>query len=162
MRRGFTLLELVIVLTLLSLLLTLLFPFIVKSDLNSNSSLKIKVSSLFSSAFTPGSSEEVCINFKKNSLKVGEERVKFPWKIESLVLPGRVVSSESVTRYCFDLKGLTYGAIISENGGKYPSILFTFPAGETLFYNLSQSEANTLKDKVGKGRIVEWFSYYSY
>ena len=162
MKRGFTLLELLIVLVVLSLLLTLLFPVIVRSGLNSEESFKTRLSSLFSSSFVPGRPVELCVNFKENAVFVGKEEVRFPYRIETLVLPGRVISSELTNRYCFDLKKLTYGALITENGDTYPSILFTFPSGEVLFYNLSKAEAETLKDKVGKGRIVEWFSYYSF
>ena len=162
MKRGFTLLELTVVLAIISILLTLLFPAIVRSDLRSNSSVRTRISTLFSSAFSPGNPVEFCVDFKSNSLKVGKEVVKLPWKIDTLVLPGKVVSSELASKYCFDLKNLIYGAIVAENKNSFPSILFTFPSGEVRFYNLSQAEAETLKDKVEKGRVVEWFSYYSY
>ncbi len=162
MRRGFTLLELTIVLAIVSVLLTLLFPAILKSDLSSDSSVRTRISSLFSSAFSPGNPVEFCVDFKNNSLKVGKEVVKLPWKVDTLVLPGKVISSELSSSYCFDLKNLTYGAIVGEAKNRFPSILFTFPSGEVRFYNLSQAEAETLKDKVEKGRVVEWFSYYSY
>ena len=162
MKRGFTLLELLIVLTILSLLLTLFFPVIVKNGLSSDESFKTKISTLFSSSFVPGKSVQVCVDFKENSLTVGSETVKVPYKLDVLVLPGKVISSELTNKFCFDLKRLTYGALIGEEGELRPSILFTFPSGEVLFYNLSNAEAETLKDKVGKGRIVEWFSYYSF
>lgn len=162
MRRGFTLLELLIVLSVLSLLLALFLPVIVRSGLNSEETFKTELSSLFSSSFIPGKTLEFCVNFKENEVLLGEEKVKFPYKIKTLVLPGKVVSAELASKYCLDLKGLTYGAIVAQKGDVYPSILFTFPSGEVFFYNLSKAEAETLKDKVGKGRIVEWFDYYSF
>ena len=162
MKRGFTLLELVIVLVLISIVLSLAFPVILKSDLNSPESFKIRLSSLLSSAFSPGETLEFCISFKENSLRVGNDTVSFPYEVQRLVLPGKIVSSELVNRYCLDLKSLTCGAVIMKRGDSYPSFLFTFPTGELLFYNLSEAEAETLKDKVEKGRVVEWFSYYSY
>jgi len=162
LKRGFTLLELLIVLVVLSILLTLLFPVIVKSDLSSEESFKTEVSTLFSSSFVPGKPVQLCVDFKENRISVGSKSVSVPYKIDTLVLPGKVVSSEIASKFCFDLKNLTYGALIGEKGELYPSILFTFPSGEVLFYNLSKAEAETLKDKVGKGRIVEWFNYYSF
>ena len=162
MKRGFTLLELVIVLVLISILLILVFPVVLKSGLDSSENFKTKLSSLLSSAFSPGESVEFCIDFKGNALKVGENTVELPYRVSELVLPGKIVSSEFASAYCFDLKELTYGAVVMENGERYSSFLFTFPTGEVLFYNLSKAETETLKDKVEKGRIVEWFSYYSY
>lgn len=162
MRRGFTLLELLIVLAVLSILLTLLFPVIVKSNFCSEESFKTEVSTLFSSSFVPGESIQFCVDFKENKISVGSKSISVPYKIDTLVLPGKLISSEITSKFCFDLKNLTYGALIGEKGELHPSILFTFPSGEVLFYNLSKAEAETLKDKVGKGRIVEWFSYYSF
>ncbi len=162
MRRGFTLLELIIVLVLISILLTLVFPVILKSDLSSSENFKTKLSSLLSSAFSPGETVEFCVDFKSNTLRVGRDTIELPYEVSELVLPGKIVSSELASTYCFDLKELTYGAVVMENGEKYSSFLFTFPVGEVLFYNLSKAETETLKDKVEKGRIVEWFSYYSY
>ncbi len=162
MKKGFTLLELVVVLVLISIVLSLAFPVILKSDLSSPESFKVRLLSLLSSAFSPGETVELCINFKENSFKIGNDTVDFPYEVQELVLPGKIVSSELASRYCLDLKKLSYGAVIMKNENSYPSILFTFPTGEVLFYNLSKAEAETLKDKVEKGRIVEWFGYYSY
>ena len=162
MRKGFTLLELTIVLVIVSLLLSVSFPAILRSSLSSEESFKTRLTTLFSSAFVPGKAVEFCVDFKKNRLTFGGEELQLPYRVNTLVLPGKTVSSELSTLYCLDLKKLAYGAIIMEKGNGYPSILFTFPAGEVLFYNLSEAEEETLKDKVEKGRIVEWFSYYSY
>ena len=161
MRRfGFTLLELLIVLVILSVILSVSFPKIVQINLSSEESTINRIKSLFSNGFSLSNPVEVCINFEMDTLNVGGEKVKLPFKAETIVFPGKLISSERVNRFCFQVKNLNYGAIIGEKGGKYSAIFFTLPLGEVKVYRLSSSEEETLKDKIEKGRIVEWFSYY--
>jgi len=159
-KRGFTLLELLISLVIVSLVLTVVFPRIVKSDLNSESSIYNRIRTLLSGSFSFSNSPEICVDFKENTLKVGNERIKLPFQLQTLVLPGKIVSSEVASKYCFKTGSLIYGALIGEKEGTYRALLFTLPVGEVKVYALSESEEETLKDKIEKGRITEWFSYY--
>ncbi len=161
MRRfGFTLLELLIVLVILSVVLSVSFPKIVQINLSSEESTINRVKSLFSNCFSLSSPVEVCVNFKKNVLSVGGEEVKLPFTAETVVFPGKLISSEGVSKFCFQVKNLNYGAIIGKKENEYGAIFFTLPLGEIKIYHLSSSEEETLKDKIEKGRIVQWFNYY--
>ncbi len=160
--RAFTLLELVIVLAVVSLLAALTFPAIYSRSLTSPQLFENRVRSLFRDLFFFGDSKEVCIDFKGGWLKVGGEKLELPYEPESLVLPGKVVSGELLSKYCFKPSGFTYFTLNLKEGDSYLTLFTLFPTGETQFLRLTESEEETLKDKVEKGRVTQWFSYYSY
>jgi len=157
---AFTLLELVIVLAVVSALLVLIFPEIYKTSLKSGELFKNEVSSLTSSSFTFGPPPTFCVNFREGFLEVGSKRVDSPYPIDSLVLPGRVVSSAFVSSYCFTPRVPAVWAVNFKTGDGYLSMVALYPTGEVLFLNLNEAQEETLKDKLSKGRIEEWFSYY--
>jgi len=161
--RGFTLLELVIVLAVISVVLSLTFPAIYRRSLDSPDVFNNRAKSLLESLFSLGRPEEICVDFRKGELSVGKERLELPYPAESLVLPGRLVSGELVNRYCFEPYGFGYFVLNLRKGeGSYLSLFTLLPSGQTLFLSLNQAQEETLKDKVEKGRITEWFSYYSF
>ena len=162
MKRGFTLFELVIVLSIISLILLLAFPKIVKEGLSSDASVENRLRSLFSTSFSLSEPLELCFNFKSGSVSVGNETVKVPWEMESLVLPGKIVSRQAASKFCFSAKNPVYGALICKKGEEYEALFFTVPFGEVNLYELSEAQKDTLKDKVVKGRVTEWFSSFSY
>jgi prepilin-type N-terminal cleavage/methylation domain-containing protein len=161
-KKGFTLFELVIVLSIISLILLISFPKILKNSLSSETSVKNKLRSLFSNSFSLSRPLEICVDFRLNTVSAGNSTVKLPWKVESLVLPGKIFSSKNRSSFCFSSSKLTYGALVFRKGEVYPTLFFTLPFGETVMYELSEAQKDTLKDKVEKGKITEWFSYYSY
>ena len=160
--RAFTLLELVVVLAIISVLLALSFPAFYSRSFNSPELFENRVRSLFESAFTFGKAKEVCVDFKREELSVGKEKVELPYPAESLVVPGKVISGELFSRYCFEPSGFTYFTLNLKKEDGYLTLFTLFPSGETQVLNLKESEEETLKDKVEKGRITQWFSYYSY
>jgi prepilin-type N-terminal cleavage/methylation domain-containing protein len=160
--RAFTLLELVIVLAIVSLLLSLVFPQIYKSSLSGEESFKNRFESLVSDAFSFNGGSELCVDFKKGLFSVVGQEIKLPYRAESIVLPGRLVSGELSSKYCFVPSRATVFVLNLKKEGGYLSIMVLFPMGETKFYSLKESEEETLKDKVEKGRVGEWFSYYWY
>ncbi|MEO2066213.1 MAG: hypothetical protein ABGX17_06910, partial [Desulfurobacteriaceae bacterium] len=64
--------------------------------------------------------------------------------------------------YCFTPSGFTYFVLNLKRKEGYNTLFTIFPSGQTQILNLKESEEETLKDKVEKGRVTEWFSYYSY
>jgi len=69
--RGFTLLELVMVLSVISLLLSLVFPKIYRSSLNQEESFRNGFASLVSNAFSLSGGAEVCVDFVNRRFSVG-------------------------------------------------------------------------------------------
>ncbi len=162
MRKAFTLLELTIVLAVISLLLTVMLPNMVKSSLSTEESFKNTAAAFFQSLFLPGERIEVCVDFKNNRVGNNDGGFSFPpgYSIESLVFPGRLVSSEVTSRFCFDTDRPVPVLIVSSKRDSYFAVLSYLPVGEPRFYDLTEGEVSTLKDKVLKGRVEEWFSYY--
>ncbi len=164
MRRGITLLELVIVLTLVSLIAIVALPGMISFSTAGEEGFRNRLMSLFVSSFSPGSFPEVCVDFEKNLVSVDGVEVKFPAgkELVSLVMPGKLVSRELRSRFCFSEKKPTVVGLIAKKAGGYYVVEVLFPVGEVNIINLSESEAETFKDKISKGRLTEWFSYYSY
>ncbi len=160
--RAFTLLELVIVLAIVSVVLTLVFPVFYSKNLSSPDLFENRVKSLLQSSFSFGKGKEICVDFRKNKVSVDKETLDLPFPPEALVLPGKVVSKELFSRYCFTPSGFTYFVLNLKRKEGYITLFTIFPSGQTQILNLKESEEETLKDKVEKGRVTEWFSYYSY
>jgi len=160
--RAFSLLELLIVLVILSLVLFLAFPAFYRNSLNSAESFENRYRAFMGELFSFEASPELCFDFKGNSLSVGGDTLNFPYPLESVVVPGKVVSKELTNRFCFRLEGVSCFVVNLRKGDGYLSLFNLFPSGETSFLNLTESQEETLKDKVLKGRVEEWFSYYSY
>ena len=160
--RGFTLLELVMVLSVISLLLSLVFPKIYRSSLNQEESFRNGFASLVSNAFSLSGGAEVCVDFVNRRLSVGGQEIDLPYEPVSVVLPGKLISGELSSKFCFVPSGVTVFLLNLKEDRGYLSILTLFPTGESRFYTLKESQEETLKDKVEKGRVEEWFSYYSY
>ncbi len=160
--RAFSLLELLIVLVILSLTLLLAFPSFYRSSLSSEDAFKNRYRAFVGEFFSFGSSPELCFDFKRNLLSSGGESLSFPYPLDSVVIPGKIVSRELTGKFCFKLKGVSCFVVNLRKGDSYLSLFSLFPAGETSFLTLNQSQEETLKDKVLKGRVEEWFSYYSY
>ncbi|WP_456456948.1 prepilin-type N-terminal cleavage/methylation domain-containing protein [Thermovibrio sp.] len=160
--RAFSLLELLIVLVIMSLILFLAFPSFYRNSLNSAESFENRYRAFTGELFSFGATSELCFDFKDNSLSVGGETLKFPYPLESVVVPGRVVSRELTDKFCFRLEGVSCFVVNLRKGEGYLSLFSLFPSGETSFLSLTESQEETLKDKVLKGRVEEWFSYYSY
>jgi len=162
MGRGFTLLELIIVLALLSTLLIVLFPALYRSSLEGEELFKNSFSALLGSSFSFEGPPELCVNFREGFFTLNGRRVELPYRPVSLVAPQKLVSSELRSLYCFEPASPAYYLLNMKKDRSYLSVLFLYPAGEVLFFELDEAEVETLKDKVEKGRIEEWFSYYSY
>lgn len=162
MKRGFTLLELVVVLALISTVLILVFPALYRDSLSGEELFKNRFSSLVQSSFSFEKAPEMCVNFKEGFFSVNGERVELPYLPESFVLPKNLISSEVRSVYCFEPKPSSYYLLNLKKSSGYLSVLFLYPTGEALFLNLDEAEEETLKDKVEKGRIAQWFSYYSF
>jgi len=160
--RGFTLLELLIVLVIISLSLALAFPAFYKASLKGEAGFENRFSSLVEGSFAFGAPVELCVDFEGGAVEVGRSKVELPYPAESLVLPGRVVSSKRSTRFCFEPRGVTAYAINFKKDGGYLTVLVLYPTGEVLYLELNEAQEETLKDKLLKGRIAEWFSYYSF
>jgi len=154
--RGFTLLELVLVLALVALVSAVTLPVIYKSSLKGNEEFENRLSYLAAQLWSPSKTYQVCVNFRKNLLPLGKERLEPPFKLETLVLRGRLISGEQFNRYCFTPSQAGEFLIT----GKGRAILIFMPLGEVHYYRLSEGELETLKDKVEKGRVSEWFKYY--
>ncbi|WP_456435210.1 prepilin-type N-terminal cleavage/methylation domain-containing protein [Thermovibrio ammonificans] len=158
--RGFTLLELLIVLVILSLLLTVSLPALFNLSLSSRESFDNRLSSLSSQVCLLGKCGSVCVDFLNGTLSLGGESLKLPLKPKTFVVPGRLVSGEQFNSFCFTPSGPTDALLVLKEGDSYRAYLFLFPTGEVYTYNLTTGEADTLKDKVEKGRLAEWFRYY--
>ena len=163
MKRGFSLIELVVVLFVLSSLLILTLPSITALSAGGEKGFKNRLQSLLASRSLISREAQLCVDFTQNSISIGEDSVSLPeGELESLVIPGRVVSSENHSRFCFSVSSPITAGILAKSKEGYSAILFLFPVGEVNIINLSESEAETLKDKIAKGRITDWFSYYSF
>ena len=160
--RAFTLLELVVVLAVVYLVLSLVFPQIYNSSLSGEESFKNRFTSLLVNSFSFNGGSELCVDFKREVFSVGGKEVKLPYRPESVVFPGKLVSGELASKYCFVPSGATLFVLNLKKGDGYLSVMVLLPMGESKFYSLKESEEETLKDKVEKGRVGEWFSYYWY
>ncbi|ADY74022.1 hypothetical protein Dester_1391 [Desulfurobacterium thermolithotrophum DSM 11699] len=163
MKKAFTLLELVIVLLIVSLTLTITLPTFFNIEATSMENFENKLKTATNSVFNLSNPIELCADFKENSINVGKEKIPLPRgkKLKYMILPGKIISSESSSKFCISSKGLeTVGFLAKESTNKYLSILVFLPSGETEIRFLSEAEGETFKDKVSKGRIVEWFNYY--
>lgn len=162
MGRGFTLLELVVVLAVISVLLIAVFPALHRREMKEAELFKNTFSSLLESSFSFEKPPELCVNFRENFFSVNGKRVELPYRAVSFVAPKILVNSETSTSYCFQPETPSYYLLNLSKGEDYLSVLFLYPSGEALFLDLKEAEKETLKDKVEKGRIEEWFSSYSY
>jgi prepilin-type N-terminal cleavage/methylation domain-containing protein len=154
--RGFTLLELVLVLALVALVSAITLPVIYRSSLNGNEEFENRLAYLAAQLWSPSGTYRVCVDFVGNDLSFGKEKLTPPFRLKSLVLRGRLISGEQFNRYCFTPPQVGEFLIT----GRERAILVFMPLGEVHYYRLSEGELETLKDKVEKGRISEWFRYY--
>ena len=165
MKKGFSLLELVIVLLIISLATAVTLPAFVNFGSSSQENFENRLKTAMSSLFSFSEAIELCADFKRNAIQVGEEEIELPAgkELEYMILPGKVVSSEINSRFCISSKKLeAVGFLAKESSERYLSILVFLPSGEVTINSLSQGEGETFKDKISKGRIVEWFSFFSY
>ncbi len=162
MKKGMTLLELTIVLMIVSLVAIIILPGITAFSTSREESFKNRLSTLLNSSFSLSSSPTICINFKKNSIAVGKNEVPLPSgkELQTLVMPGKLISGEIASKFCFSESDPTVLGAIARNGESYYVVEIFLPVGEVNIIELSQSEVETFKDKISKGRITEWFSYY--
>jgi prepilin-type N-terminal cleavage/methylation domain-containing protein len=164
MKKGFSLLELVIVLLIISLAAIVTFPAFVNLGSGSQENFENRLKTAMGSLFSFSKAVELCADFKKNAIQVGEE-IELPAgkELEYMILPGKIISSEISSRFCISSKGLdVVGFLAKESSERYLSILVFLPSGEVTINSLSQGEGETFKDKISKGRIVEWFNFFSY
>jgi prepilin-type N-terminal cleavage/methylation domain-containing protein len=163
-RKALTLIELLIVLAVMSLFVGIVVPNFFKGSREESEELfKNRYSSLMEGLPVDGNWGEICIDFNLAELRVGGREIKLPYPPKTLVFPSELVNSELRSRYCFSPSRLGYFVLNMEKGkGEYLSVLTLLPSGESRFYSLTEAEEETLKDKAFKGRITEWFSYYSY
>ncbi|TCK02878.1 type II secretion system protein [Phorcysia thermohydrogeniphila] len=163
MKRAFTLLELVIVLVIISLVSIVTLPAFVNRGSNSLEGFENQIKSVMGSLFSFSSTPEVCIDFKNSTVEVSGDKVPFPdgFELTSFVSPGKIVSSHSVSKYCFSGNTPTVFGLIAKGDSVYYTVMVFIPSGETHIMQLNEAEAETFKDKILKGRIAEWFSFYS-
>jgi prepilin-type N-terminal cleavage/methylation domain-containing protein len=165
MKKGFSLLELVIVLMIISLVAVVTFPAFVNFGSSSQENFENRLKTAMSSLFSFSKTIELCADFKKNVIQVREEEIELPAgkELEYMILPNKVVSSEISSKFCISSKSPeVVGFLAKESSERYLSILVLLPSGEVSINSLSQGEGETFKDKILKGRIVEWFSFFSY
>lgn len=157
---GFTLLELLIVLVIMSLILTLVMPAFLNRSLNSVEAYENKLKSVMREVSPL--EKEFCVNFKDNYIKVGKVKIPPPssFTLTSLVKPFTLISSENHNSFCFTINRPTIVGVIAKNQDKYLLTVIFLPVGETKVLKTDQAEVETFKDKISKGRILEWFSYY--
>ncbi|WP_457677559.1 prepilin-type N-terminal cleavage/methylation domain-containing protein [Thermovibrio sp.] len=159
--KGYSLFELVVVLAVLSLILSLSLPHFYKSSLSSLELFENRFKSSVSSLESFGDSREFCVNFKDNSFSFGKEVLKSPYQVESLVMPFKLVNRELSSSFCFTPKEFSYFIVnVKEGEDSYLTAFVLFPSKEVKFLKLNEAQEETIKDKVLKGRISEWFSYY--
>jgi prepilin-type N-terminal cleavage/methylation domain-containing protein len=163
MKRAFTLLELVIVLMIVSLLSIVTLPALVNQGENSPEGFENRIKSLMGNLFSFSSTPEICVDFRKSSVKVADDEVTFPdgFELTSFVSPGKVVSSHSTSKYCFSGSTPTVFGLVAKGDSVYYTIMVFIPSGETQVMQLDEAEVETFKDKILKGRIAEWFRFYS-
>jgi hypothetical protein len=159
MRNCFSLLELLIVLTIISISMIVIFPIFstLSEDSWENFENRIKTTTAFSKP------AKVCINSSTNSLIINEEEIPIPknGEIKSIVSFGKLISSETTTQHCIHTsKPETIGIFIKKDDNNFFSILIFLPTGEIMLESTSEAEVETLKDKLLKGRVLEWFSSY--
>lgn len=165
MRRGFSLLELVIVLLIVSIASMVMLPAFINLGKNSQENFENRLKTATSSLFSFSKAMGICADFKDNAIKVGKQKLTLPSgeELEYMVLPDKVVSSEMNSHFCISSKRPeVVGFLSREPSNQYKSILILLPTGEVSVKPLSEGEAETFKDKISKGRVVEWFNYFSY
>jgi prepilin-type N-terminal cleavage/methylation domain-containing protein len=158
MRKGFSLLELVIVLLIISMMAVVTFPAFVNFGSNSQENFENRLKTAMSSLFGFSRAIELCADFKKNILQVGEEKIELPAgkELEYMILPGKIVSSELSSKFCISSKSPeVVGFLAKESSERYLSILVLLPSGEVTINSLSQGEGETFKDKISKGRFKQ-------
>ena len=163
MKRAFSLLETVLVLTIISLVSILVLPTFVKESKNSLAGFENRLRSAMGGLFSLSSNPEVCIDFKNNTVEVSGNRIPFPAEIElvGFVSPGKVLSFHNTSKYCFSGNTPTVFGLIGKKDSVYYTVIVFTLSGETQILELSEAEVETFKNKVFKGRITEWFSFYS-
>jgi prepilin-type N-terminal cleavage/methylation domain-containing protein len=163
MRQAFSLLELVIVLMIISLISILTLPAFIDEGKSSLQGFENQLKSAMGSLFSFSSVPEVCIDFKNNTVEVSGDKIPFPdgFELTSFVSPGKIVSSHSVSKYCFSGNTPTVFGLIAKGNSVYYTVMVFTLSGETQIMQLNEAEVETFKDKILKGRIVEWFSFYS-
>jgi len=164
MRQAFTLLELVIVLMIVSVISVVALPTILDRSMSSAEGFENRIKGVMETLFSFSSTPEVCADFRNNAIEVSGNRVPFPegFRLTTFVFPGKLVSAQLASRYCFSGSTPGVAGFIAKGDSVYYTILVFVPSGETFIMRLDESEMETFKDKVFKGRITEWFSFYSY
>jgi len=162
-RRAFSLLELVIVLMVISIASIVTLPAFVSESESSIQGFENRLKGAMEGLFSFSSTPEVCVDFRDNSVEVSGERIAFPKGLELtvLVLPGKVVSAHSVSKYCFSGNTPTVFGLVAKGNSVYYTVMVFTLSGETKIMQLNEAEVETFKDKVFKGRVTEWFSFYS-
>ena len=159
---GFTLLELLIVLVILSLILTLILPAVINKNLSDMASFKNKVKSAMDQVSLHSTEESICADFKNNSISIGKAKIPLPtpFQLTTFVKPYTLISGENHNSFCFTASKPTVAGFIAKSKDHYLIIAMFLPVGEVEFSETDQAEAETFKDKVSKGRILEWFNSY--
>ncbi len=157
--KGFTLLELLIVLVILSVALTLVLPALIKRNLNDMALFENRVRSALDEVSLK---KDICANFKDNYISIGGVNILLPspYRLTTFVKPFTLVSGENRNSYCFTASQPTVAGFVAKSKNNYLLIAVFLPTGEVEFYKTDEAEAETFKDKVSKGRILEWFNSY--
>ena len=164
MKRAFTLLELVITLMIISLISIVALPTLIDKSRNSLTGFENQLRSAMGNLFSFSSTPEICVDFKNNTIEVSGNEIPFPdgFKLTNFVSPGKIVSFHSASKYCFSGNVPTVFGLIAKGNSVYYTVMVFIPSGETHIMQLDEAEVETFKDKVLKGRITEWFSFYSF
>ena len=163
MKKGFTLLELLIVLVIISVSLTLLLPVFIKRHLNNLESYENGVKTAMGEVYSLKGSKTVCVNFKDNYLSLGNQKIFLPssYQLVAFVEPMLLVSAENHSKFCFTPSKPTVVGFVAKGEKDYLITQVFFPVGEVEVFKASEADTETYKDKIQKGRVLEWFSYFS-
>jgi len=155
--RGFTLIELLVVLVVVSLVSFLVVPSFI-NRIGSRESFQVKLSNVLKNISSLSENRTVCVDFKEGKVLAGGGEVKSGLPIDCFVSPGRLYSPEDTEEVCLTFNDPNVFSIIFRAGeDRFRAFTTLTSTGEVIIQELDEAEEETLKDKMLKGRILEWF-----
>ncbi len=156
--KGFTLVEILVTLMIVALTGFIILPSFVeraergKGFFNELNQAVREIAPL-------SENQTLCVDFSNGTVTISKTLIKSPYRIKYLLSPSMLYSSEFSKRKCISFKGkpTVVSIIFQKNEKDYIGYTVLTSTGEAVKQNLDEAEMETLKDKILKGRVLEWF-----
>ena len=159
--KGFTLIEVLIVLLIVAIAGFLAFPSLtnrIDREVNFFNELNQTAEQL---SLLSGN-QTICVNFADNTISISGTLLKSPYKVEYLLSPSILISSKFSEKKClnFSQQPTVVSIIFSKEKDTFIGYTILTSTGSIIKQELDEAEMETFKDKIYKGRVLEWFKHH--